>query len=252
MPTPPEQQTANIRTMQRRLSIDDDGDFGARTLAAFIALADSVPDNQRDTLPDGPPTMRTEQVKGTYVAPRRTVVSPEELRAALRKSLTARGIDASEHALTALVAMSAFETGEWRSCWNFNLGNVKASPSWEGSYTCLTNVWEVLKGVTRWFSPRGETDGKSGPLKGDEWAVPPGHPQTRFRAFATLEEGLAGFVEKMTGRYRPSFDVLLGGGSTDAFIAQLKRQSYFTGDLSKYQSGVRKLYAKFSGQYLQP
>ncbi len=232
--------------MQRRLGVDDDGDFGSRTLTAFLALADrAAREPQRDTIPDGSRALRTEPVNGTYVATKRTTVSPDDLRAALRNSLVARGISASEHALTALVAMSAHETAEWAACWNFNLGNVKAAPSWAGQYTCLTNVWEVLNNVTRWFSPRGETDGKSGPLKGEEWAVPPGHPQTRFRAFATLEEGLSGFVDKMTGRYRPSLNVLLGGGSTDAFIEQLKRQSYFTGDLVKYQASVRKFYAKF-------
>lgn len=55
MPTSPEQQQANIRTMQRRLGIEDDGDFGPRTLAAFMALADryAMTEAQRDTLPDG-------------------------------------------------------------------------------------------------------------------------------------------------------------------------------------------------------
>ena len=59
MPTPPEQQAANIRIMQRRLGVLDDGDFGPRTLSAFLALADRaegkdpMPDTQRDTIPDG-------------------------------------------------------------------------------------------------------------------------------------------------------------------------------------------------------
>lgn len=241
MPTPPEQQTANIRAMQRRLGVVADGDFGPRTLAAFVALADrvDVDSPQRDTL-------RTEQVSGTYVPTKRTTVTPAELREALRRSLEARGVNASEHALTGLVAMSAHETGQWASCWNYNFGNVKASKSWTGQFVCLRNVWEVLNGVTRWFSPSGETVGKDGPLKGEEWAVPPGHPQTRFCAFATIDEGLVGFLDKMLGRYRPSLNVLLAGGSTDAFIAQLKSQGYFTGDLAKYQASVRSFYRKFS------
>jgi len=190
--------------------------------------------------------MKTETVKGTYVATVRTSVTPQALRATLRDQLAANGIDASEHSLTALVAMSAHETGEWASCWNYNLGNVKASPTWEGEFVCLNNVWEVLKGVTRWFSPRGETVGKGGPLKGEEWAVGPGHPQTRFRAYRTLAEGTVGFVEKMVGKYRPSLDVLLKGGSTDDFVAALKRQNYFTGDLEKYQISVRRFYKQFA------
>jgi hypothetical protein len=184
-------------------------------------------------------------VIGTYVPAKRTPVTPDALRDALRACLAARGVTADERALTVLVAMSAHETGEWRSCWNYNLGNVKAGETWPGLYTCLTNVWEVLNGVTRWFSPRGETAGKNGPLKGPEYATPPGHPQTRFRAYSNLVDGVDGFAAKMTGMYRKSLDVLLTGGTSDAFVASLKRQRYFTGDLVKYQASVRRFCDKF-------
>lgn len=185
---------------------------------------------------------------GTYVPAKRTPVTPDALRDALRACLAARGVSANERALTVLVAMSAHETGEWRSCWNYNLGNVKAGETWPGLYTCLTNVWEVLNGVTRWFSPRGETAGKNGPLKGPEYATPPGHPQTRFRAYSNLVDGVDGFAAKMTGMYRKSLDVLLAGGTSDAFIAALKRQRYFTGDLIKYQASVRRFCDKFGDE----
>jgi hypothetical protein len=185
-------------------------------------------------------------VKGTYVTPHRTRVSPDALRDALRASLASRGVNADAHTLNALVAMSAHETGRWASCWNYNLGNVKASPSWGGLYTCLSNVWEVINGVTRWFSPKGETGGKNGPHVGPVYSLPPGHPQTRFRAYATLTDGVDGFAEKMCGMYRKSLDVLLAGGSTDAFLASLKAQRYFTGDLVKYQASVRSYYREFS------
>lgn len=186
-------------------------------------------------------------IKGTYVPPTRTKISPAAFCAALVTRFDSKGIAASDHALTTLVAMSAHETAEWRSCWNYNLGNVKAAPAWAGQYTCLTNVWERLNGVLRWFSPRGETDGKGGPLIGPEYPVPPGHPQTRFRAYPTLSEGITGFVDKMCGQFRPSLNVLLEGGTVDDFVAALKKQRYFTGDLDGYQAAVRKFYDKFSG-----
>lgn len=185
---------------------------------------------------------------GTYVAPKRTTVTPAALRAALNWNFRAQGYLLSNHALDVLVAMSAHETAEWRSCWNFNLGNVKASAAYSGAYTCLTNVWERLEGKLRWFSPRGETDGKGGPLIGPEYPCPPGHPQTRFRAYASLPEGVTGFVDKMTGKYRPSLDVLLTGGSVDEFVAALKKQKYFTGNLVGYQAAVRKFYEQFTGE----
>lgn len=187
-------------------------------------------------------------MKGAYVPARRTPVTPSMLREALRAQLVARGVQASEHALTGLVAMSAHETGRWASCWNYNLGNVKAGETWEGMYTCLDNVWEILGGVKRWFSPRGETVGKGGPLKGAEHPFPPGHPQTRFRAYASLADGVDGWVNKMLTTYRRSTAVLLSGGSTDAFLASLKSHRYFTGDLVAYQKSVRSYYREFSAR----
>lgn len=185
-------------------------------------------------------------MRGAYVSPKRTPVAPEDMRAALAVQFASRGIAVSEHVLTTLVAMSAHETGRWAACWNNNLGNVKATPTWDGQYTCLTNVWEILNGTKRWFSPRGETAGRNGPFIGKAYDVPPGHPQTRFRAYDTLAEGIVGFVDKLTGMYRASLDVLLAGGSSDAFVAALKRQRYFTGDLEGYQRSVRSYYAEFS------
>jgi hypothetical protein len=190
--------------------------------------------------------MKTEIVRGHYMPPKRTRIVAGALGEVLRNEFEAQGLKLSPHAILVLVAMSAHETGEWVSCWNYNLGNVKASPSWEGNYTCLNNVWEVLKGKERWFSPRGEIAGRNGALIGKEWALPPGHPQTRFRAYMSLDYGVAGFVSKMLGLYRPALEVLCNGGTSDAFIAELKRLKYFTGDLVKYQASVRRFYQEFS------
>lgn len=186
---------------------------------------------------------------GTYVKPVRTAVTPSELRDALRVNLTRlTGHEPSEHALTVLVATSAFETARWKSCWNYNLGNAKAGESWPGEYTCLTNVREVLKGVERWFSPEGETNGKGGPLIGERFTVPPGHPQTRFRAYPDLTGGSTGWCEKLVKKYRPALEDLLSGADSDTFILGLKNLSYFTGDLDAYQAGVRSLYREYGGE----
>ena len=185
---------------------------------------------------------------GQYVPPVRTQVSPLELQQALAARLTeALGHAPSDHATIALVAMSAFETGRWKSCWNYNLGNVKATESWSGNYTCLRNVREVIRGVTRWFSPSGETAGKDGPVIGERYTLPPGHPATRFIAFSSLDQGAAAWVEKLLKRYRAPLEALLAGASTNDFIAGLKNLNYFTGDLAVYQSQVASLYREFGG-----
>ena len=185
---------------------------------------------------------------GQYVPPVRTQVSPLELQQALAIRLTeALGHEPSEHALIALVAMSAFETGRWKSCWNYNLGNVKATETWPGQYTCLRRVREVIRGVERWFSPEGETAGEDGPVIDERYTLPPGHPATRFVAFSSLDQGASAWVEKLLKRYRGPVEDLLAGASTDTFIAGLKNLNYFTGDLDAYQSQVASLYREFGG-----
>lgn len=193
--------------------------------------------------------VNTEELKlnpQNYVPPKRTKVTPQQLRDGLKRLLLAQQITPTEHALNALVAMSAFETGHWQSCWNYNFGNVKASAHWSGQFTCLRRVFERLKGELRWFDPEGETEGKGGPLIGQRYSIPPGHPQTRFRAYPDLESGLAGWVVKMTGMYRPAFDMLQSGATVDDFVAKLKALRYFTGDLVTYQKRVRDAYVRYS------
>jgi hypothetical protein len=142
--------------------------------------------------------------------------------------------------------MSALETGHWKSCWNYNLGNVKAGSTWAGQYTCLSKVREVLDGKERWFDTTGETDGKGGPPIGERYTVPPGDPRTRFRAFGSLAEGCRAWCEKLAKGYRGPLEDLLAGASTDDFVAGLKNLRYFTADLGNYQSLVRALYAQYS------
>lgn len=181
---------------------------------------------------------------GYYVSPVRTPITSDQLCDALAREL---GEAPNSHMVIALCAMSAFENGWWKSCWNYNLGNVKAGPTWEGEYTCLTNVREIIKGDERWYSPEGETAGKGGPVIGQRYSVPPGHPQTRFRAYPTLDAGIQAWSSELATTYRPSLDVLKRGGSTDDFITSLKSESYFTGDPDVYRSQVGQIYRQLGG-----
>ena len=186
---------------------------------------------------------------GTYVSPVRTPVTATSLRDALRENLTTlTGHAPSEHALTTLVAMSALETGHWKSCWNYNLGNVKAGETWQGLYTCLSKVREVKDGKDHWYNPDGETDGKGGPVIGYRYTVPPGHPATRFRAYSSLAEGSVGWCEKLVKGYRRPLELLLAGADTDTFAVQLKNLRYFTADLANYQALLRALYRQYGGE----
>src|SRR6185312_12166084 len=46
-----------------------------------------------------------------------------------------------------LYSQWGIETGEGKSCWNFNIGNIKAvdDPNAEIEYCALTGVWEIIK-----------------------------------------------------------------------------------------------------------
>jgi hypothetical protein len=120
------------------------------------------------------------------------------LRAALRDKLQA---NPTTEALALALAI-----------WNANYGNVKAGPNYVGMYTCIT-LNEVLGGKVVWFAPEGQLAGGRGtPIVGERHAVPPGHPQTRMRAYANRYDGAFAYVDFVAGgRYADAWQRLLVG-----------------------------------------
>lgn len=154
-----------------------------------------------------------------------------------------------------LAAQFALETGAGRHCYNFNLGNHKAGANEPHMY--LRGVWE---GVPRATFERLRADSTLGELVREETPreiaqkghlVQPGnivvtfappHPAARFRAHATIEDGVSRFValHRRIANRLPDFLVALrlGDSRSVARILGSTDVRYFTGNVEAYAQGL--------------
>jgi len=146
-----------------------------------------------------------------------TPVDPEALADALvhawRKLL---GTIPSREAILILLAQSAHETGRWKSCHCWNLGNAKGKAGDGRDYTQF-RVWELVNGKKVWFDPP--------------------HPATRFRAFRSLEQGVIDYFGVLRGRYASAWPAIEAGDAR-AFVHALKVKGYFTDTEENYARAV--------------
>jgi hypothetical protein len=150
----------------------------------------------------------------------------------------------STEVLALALAKTALETGRWSAIWNANWGNIKAGEQYEGLFTCIT-LNEVLGGRVVWFDPAGELDRKGGAVVGKVWDVPPGHPQTRMRAYRDPLEGAEEYIQFVaSGRYKDAWAELLEGDAV-GYVHALKVKNYFTADEATYARGVVSLQKEF-------
>lgn len=190
-----------------------------------------------------------------YILPMKTPMTFDEAEDCMSWALKEhiKAIPAPE-VLALALAKTALETGRWTSLWNGNWGNVKASPNYEGMYTCIT-LNECLKRngklVTVWFAPEGELSAnpaKGGKLIGTPLKVPEGHPQTRMRAYANNYDGVDNYVSFVaTGRYSKAWQALLTGNAV-SYIHELKVAGYFTAPEATYVKTVAALQHEFLGK----
>jgi hypothetical protein len=168
-------------------------------------------------------------------------LAAEAMRAALRAQLESAP---SEPALALALAKTALETGRWQKIHCFNWGNIKASPKYEGMYTCF-GCDEVFGNKRVWFDPDTPYD-PSDPLalpnpRFPKPPLPPGNPQTRFRAYANRFDGAYQYVEFVaSGRYVDAWKELLEGNAR-GYVSALKRKNYFTADEGDYVKAVISL-----------
>lgn len=188
----------------------------------------------------------------TWVPARRTPLSFEEAQAALASALRLQlGKWPSREALALALAKTALETGRWKSIWNFNFGNVKAGEKYVGSYCCF-ELNEVLNGKVVWFSPRGRLDRKGGKVVAEPFDDPPGHPQTRMRAFPNAFDGAEAYVKFVAGgRYAAAWQLLLAGDAA-GYSRALKAAGYYTAPVEDYVRGVVSLQREFMGKLEGP
>jgi len=150
-------------------------------------------------------------------------------------------------------AKCALETARWETIWNHNWGNVKAAADYEGMFTCIVLNERLLNKTTGkmeyvWFAPEGRLTASpklGGKLVGKPLPVPPGHAQTRMRAFANRFDGADQYVRFVAEKYPTSWRALLTGDPY-AYVHALKAGGYFTAEEGPYATGVASLQREFT------
>ena len=153
----------------------------------------------------------------------------------------------SREACAVLWAQYMIETGG-RACWNWNIGNAKASD--------LGRPWHALRGVWEGVSAAeaarlvaaGEAvyDGNAAHQRAvaPRTAVvfEPPHPATRFRAFDSLDEAMGEHLSLLRRRFARGWPGVLAGDVV-AFARGLRAQGYFTASAEAYAAGMRAPFA---------
>lgn len=151
------------------------------------------------------------------VETKRTKPTIAEFCAALRKA--APGL--SRAAAGILWAQFAAETGRGVNCWCWNIGNIRWSG--DGDYCMLRAVWEIIDGKRVVLPDSG----------------------SKFRAFASLDEGMCEHIEFLsTKRYAAVWPVVERGDPA-GFAAALKARGYYTAPLAQYTASMVSLHKEF-------
>lgn len=160
----------------------------------------------------------------TLVPAHKTPITPADVAQALRSAWSQLfGGVPSDATIALLMAQSALETGRWRSCWNWNLGNIKPGSKWQGD-TCQFSCNEVIDGKVVWFNPP--------------------HPQTTFRAYADLAAAAADYLWLLHRRFTACWMHVLRPDPV-AFSQALKRQGYYTAPEPPYTRAVASLFREY-------
>lgn len=160
----------------------------------------------------------------TMVEARKTPITPQQIAHALRAAWSKLFERTPSDATVALLmAQSALETGRWRSCWNFNLGNIKGLGKWAGD-TCQFRLNEVIDGKVVWFDPP--------------------HPQTTMRAYPTLEAASEDYLWLLHRRFAVAWPHVLRPDPV-AFSQALSRAHYYTAPEPPYTRAVVSLFSEF-------
>jgi len=128
-----------------------------------------------------------------------------------------------------LWSQNALETGLTAAMWCNNIGNVKYVPNAGDTeavhYCMLRNVWEIINGKKVYFQPPS--------------------PATWFRAFDTLEEGVAFFFDLLRNRRYKAAWTAIEAGDPALFAHLLKVAGYYTASEADYRNAMLRYYNAF-------
>jgi flagellum-specific peptidoglycan hydrolase FlgJ len=133
----------------------------------------------------------------------------------------------SRQAILVLLAQGAFETGWWKACRCWNLGNAKSVLGDGHCYTYFACT-EIVNGKVVKFQPP--------------------HPATRFRAFRTVGEGAVDYLTLLRKRFSKAWPCVLAGDPA-GFARALKDQGYYTDTLAHYTAQVLAIFRKLDKDF---
>jgi hypothetical protein len=133
------------------------------------------------------------------------------------------GSDPTAEILAGGWAQAILESGRPVKLPNNNVGNIKATQSW------------VKSGQPYFVKDTGEFTGSGEYYK---------HKGAKWRAYATPEDGAAGYWGLLGRRYGKALDWMAAGDPTSASVA-LGMKGYYTANIRKYSKAVNSIYGEF-------
>ncbi len=117
-----------------------------------------------------------------------------------------------------------------KSCYNYNVGNVKYDGKSNVDYYKQTGVWEIINGKKVILDKE--------------------NPGAWFRSFDSVEEGLKFHLDLLKNRkYKSAWKYVIAGDMS-GFVKDLKSHKYFTASLESYLSATNSIFSKYKSQQL--
>lgn len=183
------------------------------------------------------------------IAVTQTKLPTKEMVALIRKHWP----ELTETGARTLAAQWALETGFGNSCYSNNFGNVKATSDKVG-HMYLRGIWEfpsprTMEAAEKMVAASGGmaelADAKFKASKGYPADAPivvfkPPHPQTRFIAFKTADEGMAAYVrfKQNIAAKNPDYVAALNRGDVHGVAAVLAKVRYASAPDAAYAAGM--------------
>lgn len=131
-----------------------------------------------------------------------------------------------KESVNVIISQWSLETGG-NSCWCYNICNIKAvdDSTKTITYCALNGVWEMIKG--------------------ERITLPKSDPGSWFRAFETLDDGVAFYLDFLKNhRYKKAW-VAIEAGKPAEFALLLKQLGYYTASVDDYTKSMNYFFNKF-------
>lgn len=158
----------------------------------------------------------------------RTYISDSQMAAAISSGWQKLfGEQPTQDQIAMVLAQNALETGNRKSMWNYNVGNITTSGKDYNYFDDLTTSEQVSPG--KWEKKN-----------------------LKYRAYNSLEEGVLDYLKFLSSkRYQNAWQHIINPNPI-AFSKELKRSGYYTANEAPYTAGITKLFNQYSKNKYNP